>query len=204
MSEDRDRVSDEVVALTEGYCNDVLDGDGLARLERLLLCDRAARTYFRRYLGLDAALHEYGGAVRWSPAIDEPPQSGHADETGSLKSQEVSSKSAAHANPRTPSNPRMPSSRPWQIGRLGRWKLRKPIAGLAGIVALCVAAFLAVIFNQREAIATAIATLEQPTGDVRILGTDGHVRTVAENAPIGQGDTVRTRGTESLGGSGLP
>lgn len=142
----------ELLSLAAGYCHGTLSPEEFARLERLLLGDAAARALFRRYLGLDAALHDHGqsAAPSWTSSV--------------------------HPQPR---------------------KTPVRMVGAATIAVLAIAVVLGVVFSPRPAHSTAIAALERVTGDVRILGSDGQVRSIAANASLCQGDTVRTRGNES-------
>lgn len=183
----------DVVALTEGYCNGTLEGEGLAQLEEILLHDAEARAYFRRYLGLDAALREHGesAAEHWFPALKGPPVKGLSRESDSSTSAEELENSG------TPVNAIRSASRPWFISRLWHRNHKIRIAALYGVALLGVAAILGVILNHQEASTVAIGTLEQVTGDVRIMAADGQVRVTAPVGSIGQGDTVRTRGSES-------
>jgi ferric-dicitrate binding protein FerR (iron transport regulator) len=82
-------------------------------------------------------------------------------------------------------------------GRARHWKAPRRMFGAAAVAILAAVATLWVVFFQRQASATVIGTLEQVTGNVRILGSDGKIRAITANTPLGNGDTVRTRGSES-------
>lgn len=141
-----------LLSLAAGYCNGTLGTDELDRLERLLLEDIESRALFRRYLGLDAALHDHGesAAAHWMPEV-----------------------------------------------RPRRWTATRRMLGAAAVAIIGTAAVLLVVLYQGPANATAIPSLEQVTGDVRILGSDGQPRVIAADSPLAPGDTVRTRGNES-------
>jgi len=71
---DKEGAGHDLVSLAEAYCNDTLGPDGLQKLEQLLLSDPEARQTFRRYLGLDAALRDYGdsAAAGWLAGLPKP------------------------------------------------------------------------------------------------------------------------------------
>lgn len=189
--ETKANTNDDLVALTEAYCNGTLDNDDLARLEGLLLHDRAARSYFRRYMALDAALHEHGAssALHWSPPIKGLPITPSSSDSAESKSDTSSKHATNAANPvRTSSSVEL-ESRPLHSKR------GLQIASLTGLTLACAAVVLAVIFNQRDS--SAIGTLEDVTGDVRVISADGKGRSLKEHMRTEVGDTVRTIGSES-------
>lgn len=155
--------SDRIRELIESYVNGTLDESELAQLEQLLLQDAPARAYFRRYLGLDAALQGHGESAG-------NPWSSVAAEKNVMPSPSVSSRS---------------------------WSRFLKVAGIGGIALLSVIAIVSLLFNHQRAAQASAGTLEEVIGDVRILGADGQVRSIEKSAALGQGDTVRTRGSES-------
>jgi ferric-dicitrate binding protein FerR (iron transport regulator) len=76
-----------------------------------------------------------------------------------------------------------------------RWKLR--IIGMAAAAIVGVVVLAMSLFVQPNADAKMIGTLVNVTGDVRIKDNDGQIHVVEAAAPIEQGDTVSTRGSES-------
>jgi ferric-dicitrate binding protein FerR (iron transport regulator) len=170
----------EILALTEAYANGVLDADGAARLEQLLLNDAEARRQFRRYLSVDAALHEHGAhALQGSSA--GPRLLGQLQELIEARGDG----DAACARP----------------GRRRWTRLAIAAAAAVGAIGIIITASLLSSRSQRadqDAVAAAVATLEQPSGDVSVLAADGRVRPVTSKAALGAGDTVRTAGGESF------
>jgi len=71
---DKEGAGNDLVSLAEANCNDTLGSDGLQQLEQLLLSDPEARQAFRRYLGLDAALRDYGDSAvaGWLASLPKP------------------------------------------------------------------------------------------------------------------------------------
>jgi ferric-dicitrate binding protein FerR (iron transport regulator) len=85
-----------------------------------------------------------------------------------------------------------PASHPRPAGRPVTWTLG---IGLATAIAV-----LTLVLSRGVADSGVIGRLEQTAGDVRVLGANGGVRTIASSsapAPLREGDTVRTRGTQS-------
>lgn len=152
----------KLLALVAAYCNETLTNAELVELERLLLEAPEARAFFRRYLGLDAALHEYGqsAATNWRATTS------------------TSSSTAAPGVSRQ------------------RNYFRFSMIGVAAAMLIGVGALIT--FTLRGPTPSlVVGSLEQVSGDVRVLASDGTVQTVISNAMLRSGDTVRTRGTQS-------
>lgn len=163
----------EWLALTEGYCSGTLSSDEFAKLERLLLSDAEARAFFRRYLGLDAALRDYG---------DNAARNWFSDRQASV--------AAGRQNAGKPETTQVLAKRGYM------WSsLRLASITVAGIVT--VATLLTMILNRSRAEASILGTLEQVTGDVRIVAPDGQIRAIDSDVTVKSGDTVSTRGTQS-------
>jgi ferric-dicitrate binding protein FerR (iron transport regulator) len=156
--------------LVGGYCNDTLGDDDFARLENRLFVDAEARAAFRRYLALDAALHDFGE----SPA---------AAWTGG-RSSAVASTDVRSETPSSARGVRPVRTRRRVVGGVG--------ACLVGAVIL-----LVLLRNYFDAETGVIGKLEPVTGDVRITAPDGTMRAIEAETPVKTGDTIRTSGTKN-------
>jgi hypothetical protein len=161
--------SDDFLDLVGGFCNDTLGDDEFARFEQLLLRDAQSRAAFRRYLALDAALHDFG---------ETPVAAWTGDHPSASTDVRHGADSEARVKP-------------------AATQIRRRVARGVG-VGLVAATFLFVLFRGFfDAEAGIIGKLEPLTGDARITAPDGTVRAIDSETPVRTGDTVRTSGTKN-------
>jgi ferric-dicitrate binding protein FerR (iron transport regulator) len=89
-------------------------------------------------------------------------------------------------------SPTLPPQKEPAAKRSGRWPW-----WIGGTIAVLGILGLAAVYMMPRSPEAALGTLEQITGDVRLFAASGKARSIAADAPLRAGDTVRTRGSES-------
>ena len=180
---DKEGLKQKLLTLMEAYCNDTLSPSDLEQLEELLLTDPNARRTFRKYLGVDSALRDFGdsAAASWlhgSSDVAITRSNSHKPLVGSLQPVHPALRSLTTVFDAWRFVPR-------------RWTL----SIVAALTLVGLATAMTVFYKRSGAMEN--GTLDQVTGDVRVLPADGQARLVGSNTSVGQGDTVRTKGSES-------